>query len=143
MVSEARTFFQDCIQAQIDKDRAMCREHHWKWNQRDFSSGYTIGDLIGAVMQIDNDADAQRFHEGYLEFLRWNWEQPNADVSQTNTPEQVALSNIGWCYGEGMSDERIAMWVRTTQAAHPVFGTMAPRPTPEEALEAGRRLGAR
>ena len=94
----------------------------------------TIGQLIGAVLAVDTEADARRFFGGYLAWQRTQRQAPGT------TPERVVLSNIGWCFGEGMPDARVAMWRRVCDAAHPVFGTS--RPTADEALRAGLELGA-
>lgn len=81
------------------------------------SDKHTIGDFIRAVLDIDNKEDAERFIRGYMEWLK---EQPDLDE---RGPEFVMRSNIGWCFGEGMKPERIAMWNKVCGATHPVFGT--------------------
>lgn len=99
---------------------------------------HTIGDFTRAVMAIASDQDARLFYDGYLRYLDL---LPAEKRSQRYTPEEVAKGNIGWCFGEGMAPERIAMWVKACGAAHPVFGTFDPPPTPEEAFAAGLRAG--
>lgn len=129
----AAEYFLACIRTQIERDRARYSEHGWKFNVRGPDT-FMIGDLVGAIMAVDNADDARRFYAGYLEEL-----QRRDDL--TRPAEEIVRANIGWCFGEGMPSERIAMWVESTGSAHPIFGTMATPPTPEEALEAGRRLG--
>jgi hypothetical protein len=92
---------------------------------------HAIGEFVGAVLAIDNEADAAAFAERYLEWLR---ERPNGKYS----PEQLLKDNIGWCFGEGMSSDRIAMWNKICGASHPVFVTQ--RPTVEQAIEAGFKM---
>lgn len=99
---------------------------------------HTIGDFISAVLSIDNERDAQRFYDWYVGHI--SGEMAAGLWEDQGTAEDAARSNLGWCFGEGMASERQAMWVRVCGASHPVFGTMATPPTPEEWLEAGRRL---
>jgi hypothetical protein len=101
--------------------------------------GKTIGHLIQAVLKIDNPEDALRFYRG--EVARIQAEIDTGTWESKCTAEQGASWNIGWCYGEGMSSERIQMWVDATNASHPVFGTIMP--TPEAAYTAGLAAGER
>jgi len=89
---------------------------------------YTIGAFISAVMSIDNETDARRFFEGCLDFQEEHGEAGADHLA-------VVRSNIGWCYGEGMTEERKRMWIATTGSLHPIFGGM--KPTAEEAFAAG------
>lgn len=127
------SYFETCIQAQINVDRARSTEHGWSFNERGFDR-FTIGDLIRAILVIDNPTDAKAFYVSYVEEL-------NKRDDLKDPAEAIARANIGWCFGEGMARERIAMWVETTSSAHPVFGTMVEPLTPEDAFEAGRRMG--
>lgn len=90
--------------------------------------GYTIGELVSAVMRIDNENEAKAFYDGYVEHLG---KLPDLE----HEPKRIAQSNIGWCFGEGMAPERIGMWVDVCNATHPVFGTSMP--SPQEAEKAG------
>lgn len=94
-----------------------------------FWPAMTIGDLIGAVLSIHNEQQAREFYEGYKSWLNG---QPGLD----NSAEHVARANIGWCFGEGMSESDMAMW-RKVGASHPIFGSMEKAPTATEAFEAG------
>ena len=116
--------FQERIDAQMDAhySHVPCKD-----------GGHTIGALIGAVLQITTEADAQEFYHGYLAHQR-QFKIAN------HTPEQVVRMNIGWCFGEGMPPDQIAMWSRVCGASHPVFGTTLP--TPEAAFAAGVAAGA-
>jgi hypothetical protein len=124
--------FLEAIQAQIDWERARCKTLKHEFTERT-PERHTIGDLIRAVMAVDNEADAKEFYRGYVEWLE---AQP---MDNGYTAQQVADSNIGWCFGEGMREERKRMWVMSTTASHPIFGRTSP--TPEEAVRAGIRAG--
>lgn len=92
---------------------------------------HTVGALISAVMEIDDEAEAQEFWRGYVDYITIAYpERPS---------EPVCRSNIGWCFGEGMSNERKEMWIKVSGASHPVFGQM--KPTTEEAFQAGIEAG--
>lgn len=123
--------FYDAIQLQVDRDRAYQIEHKYEFKERT-PARHTIGDLISAVMAIDNEADAQEFYQSYVEWLD---QQPD----RTQPARFVADANIGWCFGEGMSEERKAMWCKCTTATHPFFGRV--NPSPQEALDAGMKAG--
>lgn len=127
-------YFRACIQAQIDHARALSEKHGYSFRERTASANFSHGDFITAVLAIDDTDDARRFRDGYLEIMA-------ADGVSPERAQELASANIGWCYGEGMAPERVVMWRATTGAVHPVFGSMVTPPTPEEALEAGRRLG--
>jgi hypothetical protein len=124
-------YFEQCIQKQIDADRQRCADGGWKFAERTVAR-HTIGDFIRAVMAVTDEANAAKFYEGYLAYLeaRPDREQP---------AEEVAKSNIGWCFGEGMKPEHRTMWQNVCNAEHPVFG--ARTPTPEEAFDAGVAAG--
>lgn len=89
---------------------------------------YTIGAFISAVMEIDNEAEAEQFWHGYVDYMT---------IAYPETPTIPACqSNVGWCFGEGMSEDKKAMWIKVSDASHPVFGQM--KPTVTEAFEAGK-----
>jgi hypothetical protein len=88
---------------------------------------HTVGDLMSAILSIDNDDDARRFFEGAVADIQWQidhglWQGHNDAITS-------AQSNIGWCYGEGMPPERVAMWRRVTGAVHPCHAS-PPFPPP-------------
>jgi hypothetical protein len=133
------TFFEQKIAEQIEKDKAYRKKNGFDDPKR--SNGrHTIGDFVSAVMKIDNKTDAALFYRGYLEWLS-KLPKKEKEGSENLTDEQVAKSNIGWCFGEGMSSKKIEMWNKVTGAVHPIFGTMIP--TPEEAVKAGMKIGAK
>src|SRR5579872_4453204 len=109
-----RQFFDRKIQEQIDSDRKQCAERGYDFKERQ-PGGHLIKDLVGAVLAIDNPEEAQRFYRGYV---HWLTRQPNL----TEPAERIADSNIGWCFGEGMTGERQLMWQEATSAADPIFG---------------------
>jgi len=128
----SKTFFEQKIREQAKLASNEPRDHEFALVER-----FTIGTLIKAILAIDCDADAQAFFQGYT---AWLGEHQSKDAD--SVPAQVACANIGWCFGEGMSRERIAMWRRTTPAAHPVLPiTEDYQPTAEECLDAGLRAG--
>lgn len=101
-----------------------------------FDASHTIGDLYNAVLAIHDANDARAF---YVDYVAWLEVQP--DLS--HSADAVAKANIGWLFGEGMPPENIRMWVEVCGASHPIFGTMQPRPTPEQAFKAGLERGLR
>lgn len=100
----------------------------------DENGKHTIGDFMRAVLAIENDDDARRFYRGCVHF------HATHGVDAPYTPWSVTKANIGWCYGEGMSEERRTMWIRVCDASHPVFGQSMP--SMGEAFEMGRTLGS-
>ena len=115
--------------------RDITRNRENGWHMPDVPRGtHTIGDLIQAVLEIDNEADMALFYQGAVEDTQDQMTQ--GKWQGQGTAQDTARSNIGWCYGEGMDPERIAMWRRVTQAEHPVFGANMPS-SPAEALRAG------
>jgi hypothetical protein len=102
---------------------------------------FTIGAFVSAVLEIDNAVDAAEFHAGYLAFMRNGMEAGLPGFDPRYDPIHVAKANIGWCFGEGMAPERMAMWRDVCEAEHPVFGAMTVPPTPEEAFRAGLNMG--
>lgn len=104
---------------------------------KDDDGSHTIGDYIRAVLAIDNEGDAGRFYRGELAFVQRQMDAGKWEGKGTAT--QAAHANIGWCFGEGMIPERIAMWGRVCDASHPVFGTVMP--SPEVALKMGCEHG--
>lgn len=117
---EMATYFEKCMQKQIEADREYCEKHRIEFTERDVSHA-NMGDCIRAILAIDNVADASKFYEGYVESIK-------RCPDRESLPEYVAKSNIGWCFGEGMSAEHIAMWTE-------VIGNVMP--TPEEAFAMG------
>lgn len=94
---------------------------------------YTIGDLVRAILSIHDEAEAAEFYRTYVEYIKV--------VNQLDPPENVAKSNIGWCFGEGMAPKEIAMWRKVCGASHPIFGSMTPLPSSEDAINAGLKAG--
>ena len=94
---------------------------------------FTIGSFISATMSITDPEDAAAFYAGLVDNLN---SQPDLNPRGA---EYVARANIGWCFGEGMKPELIAMWSAVTGASHPVFGTTMPS-TSKESFDAGVRL---
>ena len=101
------------------------------------SERYTIEDFVCAVLAIDNEDDAAKFYAGHVAHIQRTIDK--GEWNSSSTAEEGAKSNIGWCFGEGMSDERRAMWVKVCGASHPVFGTKVP--TAGEAFKMGETMG--
>lgn len=130
-------FFQQRQDDERAAELAMYTEHGRTVSRQ--TDVHTIGDLVRAILAIDNDEDAARLYRGHVEDIQTQmddgkWEGQGSAVD-------AAKSNIGWCYGEGMAPERIEMWRRVTGAVHPVFGAQIPT-DPAEMLAAGRRAAS-
>ena len=103
---------------------------------------HTIGDLVGAILSIHDEEDATHFYRGYRAWMDAHWNEDGFLASDnTNTPDQIVKSNIGWCYGEGMPQADREMWIRVSGASHPVFGQSMPSPT--DAFATGQAEGKR
>lgn len=121
----AREFFDACIDEAMKRGKYRYSPEGW----------HSIGAFVSAVMEIDNPEDAAEFYAGSLSYYA---------AGGADDPASVAKANIGWCFGEGMASERIAMWQEVCGAQHPIFAYPATgeHPTPVEAFEAGMRYGA-
>lgn len=119
--------FEQAIQKQIEMTMKLAIEHKWDFKMRTVDR-HTIGDLMGAILAIDNEADAQEFYQTYVDWLE-------IQRDRTIPAQSVADAHIGWCFGEGMAEDRKAMWCKCTTASHPIFGRS--KPSPENALAAG------
>ena len=92
--------------------KAMEQYAHIKVQEGD----YTIGAFISAVMEIEDETEAQEFWHGYIGYMTAYYPERPA--------EPVCRSNIGWCFGEGMSSNQRDMWIKVSGASHPIFGWM-------------------
>lgn len=125
--------FQERIQAVIDREHEhRAKRGYYKGRERDFST-HTVADFIIAVTRVTSEEDARAFYEGYVAWLK---DRPDLSAPA----EAVARADIGWCFGEGMCNDSIAMWVRACGASHPVFGQTVP--SPEEAFRMGQQIHA-
>ena len=96
--------------------------------------GYTIGQLISAIMRMKTALEIKEFGVGYRAHLE------ALHTSESAAPvDEILKQNIGWCFGEGMAPEIVRMWQEGVGAFHP-FGLDVK--TPDEALEAGMKYGA-
>ena len=123
-------FFKERIQKEIDHDKEQSQLYGWEFKPRD-PDVHTIGDIVGATMKITDPGDARLFFEGQVAWLMKRFSKTKEEAMY------VARSNIGWCFGEGMKKELVAMWNQTVKASHPAFGNHLPE-TPAEAIAAGR-----
>lgn len=92
---------------------------------------FTIGDFVSAVLSIQEKLEAESFYQDYLSWLKEN---------KSNNSEKIARQNIGWCFGEGMSEDKRQMWISACGACHPIYGQSTPY-TFQEAFEAGIKMG--
>ena len=90
---------------------------------------FTIGDLMNAIWSVESEGEMRPFFDGYVVYLQGR--------DDCDNPEGVARSNIGWMFGEGMAQDRIELWVRTTQSSHPILGTMVRSFSPDELMQQG------
>lgn len=97
---------------------------------------HNLGEFISAVFSVDNEKDAKEFYDGYVEYLKV--ELAKKPDPHGMTAEQIARGNVGWCFGEGMQQKKVAMWSKIG-ASHPVFGVSVPTPT--EAVDMGVKKG--
>jgi len=103
--------------------------------------GKTIGEFVREVLAIDTPEKAKSFFEAHCAELAELFCETPKDATT------AARCNIGWCFGEGMTKERRAMWREVCDAVHPFLGAMVEDLTAEEAIRAGieegRRINAR
>lgn len=117
------TYFEECIERQIALCRARAVAHGWQFEERGITD-HTLGDFIRAVLAVDTPEHAKAFYAGCVAFIQ---DEINAGTWRSrHSAEDAARANIGWCFGEGMAPEKIAMWTATCQAAHPIFGGAVP-----------------
>jgi hypothetical protein len=104
--------FEEAINKQIEK-----RSNELVLDEGEHIIGeHTIGEFIRAVFSINNELDAHSFYNGYIEWLN------KLPDDEHFTKIEIAQRNIGWCFGEGMSSNKIDMWRKVCNAFHPVFG---------------------
>lgn len=97
----------------------------------------TIGEAYGPAMEI---TDQQKANEYFEALVQNNMKHGNS----REEAESIERQNLGYYAGyyDNATRERVEMLFN---CEHPVFGPIADNgaPTPEEALEAGRRKGRR
>src|SRR5262245_30390519 len=98
-----------------------------------FNKNYTIGDFIRAVLAIDNERDAKTFVEHYLELMK----EPRIEDRL-----KIMRDNIGYCFGEWMSEDKIKMWMKLTGARHPYFDPLT-NPSPAELFRIANELASK
>ena len=125
------TFFEQRIQAQIDKSRLLSLRNGWSFTERT-ARYHLTGDFIRAVLEVETEEDALAFFDSYLSWQRLYYPED---------AEAVVQNNIGWCLGEGMVPARIEMWVRACAASHPIFGQR--QSSPEQAFALGKQYATK
>ncbi len=91
----------------------------------------TYGACLHPAMKITEQDDADNYLSAYIDY-----NERNGNVNRIEAT-LIAKRNIG--YFAGYSDAETAARVnRLFKTTHPIFGDT--RPTPKEALEAGKRL---
>jgi hypothetical protein len=95
----------------------------------------TIGDMYHPAMAITDQAEADAYFERLVEYSMREWGKSREEAEQTQK------SNLGYFAGYYDSETRERV-ERLFHCSHPVFGSIAEKgaPTPEEALEAGKRM---
>ena len=88
------------------------------------------------VLAIDSPLEASRFFERYVALIE-------RGHSPARPAQEIARHNIGYCFGEGMSKERRAMWREACGASHPYLGDMVEDPDPKAVFAAGFEAGLR
>ena len=89
------------------------------------------------MLAVDNEADALALFNQEVQRIQsqidaGTWESDKDAITATHL-------NIGWCFGEGMPADRIAMWVKVCGAYHPFFGDKPPQL--EDAIRFGEIWG--
>ena len=97
----------------------------------------TMGEKYGPAMKITDQAEADAYFEECVQH------QLGFGESTREEAEHIERSNLGYVAGYGDNETR-ARVERLFKCAHPIFGAIAQYdpPTPEEALEIGKRLGS-
>ena len=98
----------------------------------------TNQEFISAVCRIDNETDARAFAEEFLEFLISHMRESDDVIEKAKAHLRA---DIGWCFGEGMTQEQIDIWVKVCGASHICFGQKLPA-TFEEALVLGFKFAS-
>jgi hypothetical protein len=76
--------------------------------------GHTVGQFVRAVLAIETLDEARAFYGEYFAYLRAKGYCDERAVT-------IARSNIGWCFGEGMTEVQVRMWHEVCGAEHPIF----------------------
>lgn len=95
----------------------------------------TYGECLEPAMEITDPEDAAQYFKDYVAFI-----EPRDDDM---IAESMAKENLGYYAGYYSTDTRERV-ERLFSCQHPVFGAIAEKgnPTPEEALEMGRKMSA-
>lgn len=102
------------------------------WRGKDVTQ---YGELGSALCSLKTEQDASEFWDAYVEFLS----RPTAKLGGLS-PSDVASANIGYLMGYYDREARQRVYGLFPQASHPIFGRFESEPTPEQALEAGKRF---
>jgi hypothetical protein len=95
-----------------------------------FSKEATIGEMYGPAMEITDQKEADEYFEAcVIHCMLFNRSKEEA--------EKIQRINLGY-YAGHYDSETMARVNRLFKTAHPIFGDTIP--TPEEALDAGRKL---
>lgn len=95
----------------------------------------TFGDLLHPAMEIKGQAEADAYFKKLVDYSMTFWGHSREEA------ERINKSNLGYFAGYYDSETRERV-ERLFHCSHPVFGSIAEKgtPTPEEALEAGKRM---
>jgi hypothetical protein len=96
----------------------------------------TIGELYGPASEVFTEDDADVYFEEVCDYIMTAYVD-SASITRAEAAE-IARSNIGYMAGYYDKPVRDRMF-KLFKCEHPVFGTT--EPSPQEAFEAGQRLG--
>jgi hypothetical protein len=100
----------------------------------------TYAECLGPAMSITDKDDATQYFTHYVAFIQKALDQkPRTDGL---TASDIGRMNLGY-YAGYYDNETREQVERLYQCTHPVFGAIAVKgaPTPEEAFEAGIKMG--
>jgi len=100
----------------------------------------TYEECLDPAMKITDQQDADQYFKEYISFIqKYLDKEPRTDEM---TAQQIAKENLGYYAGYYNLETRIRIET-LFKCSHPVFGKASNgEPTPEEALEAGRKLAS-
>jgi hypothetical protein len=98
----------------------------------------TIGEAYGPAMTITTQVKADEYFEALVQWSVTHEHQAREDA------ERIIRHNLGYYAGYYDSETRTRV-ERLFQCAHPIFGAIGEKgqPTPEQAFEMGKVLGAK
>lgn len=96
--SETRSFFNECVAEHCGGDRAV-------------AESAPIEAVSKAVFKIKDPAEAERFFAGFMHWVRGR--KPRS----MDAAYYVAMSNVRYCFDEGLPPKQVGMWEQVFEAA--------------------------